>query len=374
MLKSIVGEGTVTRMASVDARDTRDALTLIRKRIDEAIMHFLTDATGYIQAIGQELDPVAEAMRSFMTDGGKRFRPLLGAIGSMAVDGATPEDATIKACTCLEFLHACALIHDDVMDGSDTRRGNPAIHRRFENMHRQRGLSGESDRYGVASAILLGDLALIWADLALHRAGLATDRLLAALPVYDELRVELMAGQYLDVYEQSLATTDAARSLKVASYKSGKYSIERPLHFGARISLAEEATLTALSAYGIPVGEAFQLRDDLLGVFGDPSETGKPAGDDLREGKRTVLIALALEGATAGAHSLFSRLGDPHLDPETIDRLRDAIISSGAVARVEGMISARAEEAHHALESDRIAAEAKPFLELMAQMALVRNN
>ena len=361
-------------MSSVDALDTRAALALIRGRIDDAIVAFLDEATRYIQGIGPELDPVADAMRSFMTDGGKRFRPLLGAIGSMAVDGTLPQDSTIKACTSLEFLHACALIHDDVMDGSDTRRGNPSIHRLFEAMHRQRGLTGESDRYGVASAILLGDLALIWADLALHRAGLANDRFLAALPVYDELRVELMAGQYLDVHEQSLASTDAARSLKVASFKSGKYSIERPLHFGARIALADTDSLAALSAYGIPIGEAFQLRDDLLGVFGDPSETGKPAGDDLREGKRTVLIALAMEGATGATRSLLERLGDQHLDQVTIDRMRDAIISTGAVTRVEGMISTRADQAHRALESDRIAKEAKPYLELMAQLALVRNH
>jgi geranylgeranyl diphosphate synthase type I len=361
-------------MASVDALDTRGALALIRGRIDEALVAFLAEATRYIQGIGPELDPVADAMRSFMTDGGKRFRPLLGAIGSMAVDGSTPDDSTIRACTSLELLHACALIHDDVMDGSDTRRGNPSIHRLFEAMHRKRGLTGESDRYGVASAILLGDLALIWADLALHSAGLDTDRLIAALPIYDELRVELMAGQYLDVHEQSLASTDAARSLKVASFKSGKYSIERPLHFGARISLADEATLAALSAYGIPVGEAFQLRDDLLGVFGDPSETGKPAGDDLREGKRTVLIAFAMEGANNSTLALLERLGDQSLDHQSIDKIREAIISTGAVSRVEGMISARADEAHRALESDRIAQEAKPYLELMAQMALVRNH
>lgn len=348
----------------------------MRTRIDEQIALFLKDAGSYIERIGPELQPVSSAMESFVTDGGKRFRPLLGAIGSIAVTGVStggePDDATIKACAALEFLHACALIHDDVMDGSDTRRGNPAIHRRFERMHREAQLAGDSARYGEASAILLGDLALIWADLILHQAGLSPERLLSVLPIYDELRVELMAGQYLDVHEQSLATADANRSLKVASYKSGKYSIERPLHFGARIALGADETLDALSEYGIPIGEAFQLRDDILGVFGDPTETGKPAGDDLREGKRTVLMALAIEGASPASMELFQRVGDRHLDEPTIDRLREAIISSGALERVEGMIGVRAERAHRALESDRIADSAKPLLELMAQMALVR--
>lgn len=342
----------------------------LRERVDHEIAEFLGEAGRYIEGIGPELTPVANAMRSFLTDGGKRFRPVLGAIGSMTVTGREPDRASIKAVAALEFLHACALIHDDLMDGSDTRRGYPSIHRQFESMHREARLAGSSSRYGEASAILLGDLALIWADLILHQSGLERDRLIAALPIYDELRVELMAGQYLDVHEQSLATVDAGRSLKVASYKSGKYSIERPLHFGARIADGSDETLTALSRYGIPVGEAFQLRDDVLGVFGDPEETGKPAGDDLREGKRTVLIALAIAGSDDS--SIFTALGDPHLDLGQIESLRAAIISSGAVERVEEMISERAKAAEAALSSPAIAEEAKPLLRAMAEMALHR--
>lgn len=360
-------------MSSSDAR-TEDlkVITALRSAIDGEISAFLDEAGSYIKGIGPELDPVADEMRSFLIDGGKRFRPLLGAIGSIAVTGVQPDQATIKAATSLEFLHACALIHDDLMDGSDTRRGNPSIHRRFETMHRKANLAGASSRYGEASAILLGDLALIWADLVLHQSGVSSDRLLAVLPIYDELRVELMAGQYLDVHEQSLATVDAARSLRVANYKSGKYSIERPLHFGARLSHGNDETLSALSRYGIPIGEAFQLRDDILGVFGDPEETGKPAGDDLREGKRTVLIALAVEGSNGAA--ILSRIGDPTLDAVAIEQLREVIISSGALTKVEEMISARAAAAEEALDSTAIAAEAKSLLRTMAEMALVRRH
>lgn len=365
-------------MTSVDVQAAQAAkaqLAQIRERIDLQISLFLDEASLYVDSIGPELHPVSQAMRNFLTEGGKRFRPLLGTIGSIAVsdDLSALSNATIKACASLEFLHACALIHDDLMDGSDTRRGNPSIHRHFESIHRDSGLAGISSKYGEASAILLGDLALIWADLILHRSGLSSDSMLAVLPIYDDLRVELMAGQYLDVHEQSLATADANRSLKVASYKSGKYSIERPLHFGARIAGGDDQLLAALSAYGIPVGEAFQLRDDILGVFGDPTETGKPAGDDLREGKRTVLMAFAMERAPKSATELLNRVGDPDLDQETIEKLREVIISSGALSRVEEMISARSHEAHLALESERIAPSAKPLLQLMAHMALVRN-
>lgn len=352
--------------------EARKTLSSFRKQIDDEIEDFLDSACAYIGGIGPELLPVAEAMRNFLTDGGKRFRPVLGVVGSISADGKKPDRATFRAVAALEFLHACALIHDDVMDGSDTRRGNPSIHRKFEAMHRTSSLAGDSSRYGEASAILLGDLALIWADLVLHQSGLSSERLLSVIPIYDELRVELMAGQYLDIHEQSLATTDANRSLKVANFKSGKYSIERPLHFGAKLAFAADPTLIALSRYGIPIGEAFQLRDDILGVFGDPNETGKPAGDDLREGKRTVLIALAAE--KSGSAELLSRIGDPCLDAAGIDELRDLITSSGALAHVEAMISDRARQAEEALASSEIADEAKPLLQAMAEMALVRTH
>jgi geranylgeranyl diphosphate synthase type I len=349
-------------------------LARLRERIDSTLASFVEDSARYINSIGPELASVSAQMSSFLLDGGKRFRPLLSCIGSLSVDGREVDDATVQASASLELLHACALIHDDVMDGSDTRRGRPAVHRHFESLHRSQSLSGDSAGYGVATAILLGDLALIWSDQILHRAGLTSEQLIRVLPIFDELRVELMAGQFLDVHEQSLATTDADRSLRVASYKSGKYSIERPLHFGATISGASEQLLEALSHYGIPIGEAFQLRDDILGVFGDPNETGKPAGDDLREGKRTVLIALAHEGTDQSGRNELANLGNPDLDASQVTRLREVITSSGALAKVEEMISARAERAHQGLASGLIAQEAKPLLELMAHLALVRRS
>jgi geranylgeranyl diphosphate synthase type I len=349
-------------------------LEQLRQRIDFEIKNFLSNSSGYITSIGSELDEVAAEMEAFLLHGGKRFRPLLSCIGAMSVEGALPTDAIVKASGSLEFLHACALIHDDLMDGSDTRRSRPSVHRHFENLHREGKMAGDSAGYGVATAILLGDLALIWSDQILHQSGISPERLIATLPIFDELRVELMAGQFLDVHEQSLATTDTERSLKVASYKSGKYSIERPLHFGARLAGGDDRLLADLSRYGIPIGEAFQLRDDLLGVFGDPEETGKPAGDDLREGKRTVLIALAFEGSEVAGKKELAEIGNRQLDANQVTRIREVITSSGAVTKVEEMISQRAESARKALDSHLISASAKPLLELMAELALHRRS
>ena len=216
------------------------------------------------------------------------------------------------------------------MDASDTRRGRPATHRTFESEHRAVGWRGDPEQYGAAAAILLGDLLLSWSDELLLRCGLPADRVAAALDVFDLCRSEVITGQFLDVSAQARGRADVNAAMTVLRYKSAKYSIERPLHLGAALAGASEQTLAELTAFGLPLGEAFQLRDDLLGVFGDPDTTGKPAGDDLVEGKRTVLVALALDAAPAGdAAMLDSSLGTA-LSDDQVQRLRDVITDSGA--------------------------------------------
>ncbi len=203
------------------------------------------------------------------------------------------------------------------MDGSDTRRGQPAMHRRFAAQHRTAAWRGDADSFGTAIAILLGDMCLIWADEMLNTAGLPPEQLLRGRPVYDEMRTEIMAGQYLDILGQVTGDRSVEGAMNVIRYKSAKYTVERPLHLGATLAGGSPRLVAAYSAYGLPLGEAFQLRDDVLGVFGDPAQTGKPAGDDLREGKRTVLVAKTLERATpAESAYLEQHLGRPDLDVE----------------------------------------------------------
>jgi geranylgeranyl diphosphate synthase type I len=191
--------------------------------------------------------------------------------------------------------------------------------------------------------------------------------------VYDEMRVELMAGQYLDLFEQVMGEGTVESALRVARFKAAKYTIERPLHLGAVLAGADAALLSSYTGYGIPLGEAFQLRDDVLGVFGDPSETGKPAGDDLREGKRTALVALALRDASAAQADVVRRhLGDPQLDDTGVAALRDVIVETGAVDRVEELIAELMEQALTALHSAAIEPEARDVLEQLALAATSR--
>ncbi len=343
----------------------------LREAINASLTNFVDRENEYLRTIASELYPVADALKNFLIDSGKRFRPLFAAAGFVG-SGGILDAVSINAIASIELVHVCALIHDDVMDGSDTRRGAPSIHRLFEKIHRTESLKGSPEQFGVASAILLGDLALVWASKALHESGMDSQSILRALPLYDEMRVELMAGQYLDVYEQALASESIERSLKVARFKSGKYSIERPLHFGA--SLASGSNLAAYTGYGIPLGEAFQLRDDLLGVFGDPAQTGKPAGDDLREGKRTVLIAATLQRANpAEKDRVNALLGKPDLVLSEVEEIRAIITSSGAADFVENMITELTAEALAAIEIGTITSDAKAFLVHMAAVATKRS-
>jgi geranylgeranyl diphosphate synthase type I len=339
----------------------------LRERVDKALHEFLYGAMPPVTSIADELTPLVKATEAFLLDGGKRLRPAFCYWGHRAA-GAPDSESIVRAAASLELLQACALMHDDVIDRSDTRRGAPSVHRRFAALHRAEEWRGDPEAFGQAAAILLGDLALIWADTSLAKSGFGAEALLRALPVWDAMRIEVMCGQYLDVVEQARGGGSVDRALRVARLKSAKYTIERPLHLGAALGGGGEALMASLSDYGLPLGEAFQLRDDILGVFGDPEVTGKPAGDDLREGKRTALVALALEGANdAQAQQLRRRLGDPDLDEDGVVVLRDVITATGAAAKVEQLISERLQAALGALASAPVDGSARHALTELAE-------
>jgi geranylgeranyl diphosphate synthase type I len=287
----------------------------------------------------EALAPVADIIENLVLGSGKRLRPAFAYWGYRAA-GGVDGDEVIAGISALELVQASALIHDDVMDGSDTRRGEPSVHRRLAGLHKQSGWLGDPTAYGAATAILLGDLCLVWSDELLHTSGIEPAALVRARPVFDQMRTEVTVGQYLDMHIQATGDTSTERASLVARFKSAKYTVERPLLFGGALANAPASLMDAYSEYGLPLGEAFQLRDDVLGVFGDPTLTGKPAGDDLREGKRTYLVAAAIEAADGTDQRLLSTgLGDPTLDNARIARMRDIIRSSGALARTEQRIA-----------------------------------
>jgi geranylgeranyl diphosphate synthase type I len=348
-----------------DDRDFRD-------RVQEALDAFLDEQAGRLSPLGPDAGRLLDEARRAVS-GGKRFRASFCWWGYRAVRPDPPDEAALaRACAALELLHASALVHDDYMDASDTRRGRPATHRTFETEHRRSGWAGRPGQYGAAAAILLGDLLLSWSDEMLRRCGLPAAVVVPALEVLDHCRTEVIAGQFLDVSVQARGRADVDAAMTVLRYKSAKYSVERPLHVGAALAGGGEDERRALSAFGLPLGEAFQLRDDLLGVFGDPGVTGKPAGDDLVEGKRTVLVALALDALGAAGREDLDRSLGTSLGTDDVARLQSLIHASGAPAQVEEVIDALTARALDALGRAPLDDTARAVLGSLAQAATRR--
>jgi geranylgeranyl diphosphate synthase type I len=348
----------------------------LARRVDAVVAGVLAAERDRMSTISGDLVVLDETLAPFLS-GGKRLRAAFCYWGWRGAGGdpndAETEPGVVQVASALEFLQACALVHDDVMDGSETRRGMAAVHHRFANLHRGQMWLGSPETFGMGSAILIGDLCLSWADQTLTSANIDLAAVMRAKRVYDGMRTELMAGQYLDLQEQARGGGSIDRARTVVAYKSAKYTVERPLHIGAAIADAGSEVVAGYSRYGMPLGEAFQLRDDILGVFGDPRRTGKPAGDDLREGKRTVLLALAFERATpAQRTSLREHLGDPAMNAADIELLREIIVDTGALAATEKLILDLTGEALAAVTGAVADPEARAALVELAHAATVR--
>jgi geranylgeranyl diphosphate synthase type I len=363
-----------------------------REAVSDAILSFLEEQAGVLDSMGPELAPVHLMASQLLGGGGKRMRPSFCVWSYVATAGMpAPEDmrTLLSAAASLELLHASALIHDDVMDSSDLRRGRPAAHRQFEALHANAGWLGDSAAFGRAGAILLGDLLLMWSVQMLQGSGLDESALQRALPIVEAMRTEVTCGQYLDIVAQAhplrqrapavgsilpnieVAIDDASR---VVEYKAARYTVQRPCQIGAALGGGDDKVYFALAAYGSPLGRAFQFRDDLLGVFGDTKLTGKPAGDDLREGKRTVLVAHAFAHASeAGRALLMRRLGDSTLDAEGVAALQQVLEESGARHAVEAMIAEGYERAMLALTDVDISDEGRLALTALADAAVRRD-
>jgi geranylgeranyl diphosphate synthase type I len=342
-----------------------------RADIESALQDFVRTQAEWLDRLGPDAQRLVEHARVSVS-GGKRFRAAFCWWGHHTVAEPADPRALLRACSSLELLHASALVHDDYMDASDVRRGRPATHRAFEQLHRESGWAASPEQYGASAAILLGDLLLSWSDELLRTCGLPADRVLDALGYFDLTRSEVVTGQFLDVSAQARGAADVDTAMTVLRYKSAKYSIERPLHIGAALAGASPGMITQLSRFGLPLGEAFQLRDDLLGVFGDPRVTGKPAGDDLIEGKRTVLVSLALDALPpAEAKVLDSALGTA-LKPPQVEHLCRLIDESGARAQVEEVISQLTERSLAALESADVTERARGVLAGLAAQVTQR--
>jgi geranylgeranyl diphosphate synthase type I len=363
-----------------DVAPVETARRLVTARLRGTIAD-LDRRLAHVGAEGADLTDGAARLLS----GGKRLRAAFCVAGWESAGGPPPADTdapVIAAGASLELFQAAALVHDDVMDGSRTRRGQPAAHEGYASAHRSRGWQGSPDRFGEAAAILLGDLLLVASsgEMAAAASALPPAAARRARGVYDLMTAEVTLGQYLDIYAQAVPwdqdfEIERDRAERVVRAKSARYSVEHPVVLGAALAGGDERLLAALAAFGLPIGEAFQLRDDVLGVFGDPAVTGKPAGDDLREGKRTLLVALAVERARGRDRAtLLEGIGNPALDAPGIARIRQILVETGAVAAVEEQIEERTRRGFGALESAAVPAPARAALTALATLAVRRES
>lgn len=350
----------------------------VAARLDGFVDRIRAEAIEY----GPDAASLIDAGAATLT-GGKRLRARFCHSGWQAVArfddrSAVESDALWDVCAALEIFQSAALVHDDLIDNSDTRRGKPAAHRALEQGHADAGWSGDAAAFGRSAAILLGDLLVAWSDDLLEQALRQHPLAAAVREEYARMRRDVTVGQFLDIAEESAWSVNPTashleRALRVVSLKSARYSIEQPLVLGAAFAGADAGQLEALRRFGHPVGMAFQLRDDVLGVFGDSAVTGKPAGDDLREGKRTALVALTRQAIAPSARNLFDELlGDPGLSAEQVAFLQATIESSGALARVEEMIEDYATTADRALSGARLDNAAVGDLRDLARAATTR--
>ncbi len=338
------------------------SLAVLAERVQQRLRSVLAAEEARWTAFDPDLaGPVGEIGRLVLV-GGKRLRPAFCHWAFVGAGGDPDDPMVVDAGAAFELMHAFALFHDDVMDDAGSRRGEPTTHTVFADRHVQQGWAGEARRFGEGVAILVGDLAFVYADQLMGSASPAAWR------IWNELRIELNIGQLLDIEGSVRNERSRVKAERVCRYKSGKYTIERPMHLGAVMAAPqrEAELLPALSAYGLPLGDAFQMRDDVMGAFGDEAVTGKPVGGDLREGKPTPLLARAVEAATPAQAEVLALVGTTRLDDTDVARVQQVILDTGALADLEATIAALAAEAVEAIAVAPITAEARDELVALA--------
>jgi geranylgeranyl diphosphate synthase type I len=345
------------------------AHTALKARVDRVLRDFVRQEADLLLDIDERLAPVAEQLE-IATLHGKRLRAAFCYWGWRAA-GQPDSDALVRAAASMELVHAAAVVHDDLIDASSIRHGLPTAHRAL------RAVTSEGPRPKAAArwlAMLVGDLLMSWAGQLFTTCGLPAAYLSRARPAWAVLARELVAGECLEILGTG-RPPDTDTSLKVIRYKTAKYTVEHPLHIGGLLAGARGGLLEAYSDYGLPLGEAFQLRDDLLGLFGDPARTGKANADDLIARRPTALLAQTWQSASAAERDELTRLlGRRDLDQDGVCRVREIMHGAGAPARIEAMIAERIAVAAAVLHDTDLPPEAGRALGHLAQTATARRH
>ena len=340
-----------------------------RGMVEEELQGSLARQGKYLASVAPQATALVDELSRLLAAGGKRLRPVFCYWGYRA-GGGSMDRSIARAGAAVEMLHTSALIHDDVIDSSALRRGEPTTFRELARDH-----GGRADaHFGRSAAILAGDLAQAFADELLAQSGFAPERVLAAFEDFNRMRVDAVGGEFLDLLATGGGSGDEESIRRAGSLKAGSYSVVGPLRLGAALAAADPSVVDALSRFGRPLGEAFQLRDDVLGTFGDPHVTGKDRDGDIREGKQTALVARLREVASPGIRRMIGeRSGEPGLSTEQVEEVRAAMRDSGVVDQTLSLIGSLVEQARASLRSAPLPAEVDSALSALAELVEVRD-
>ncbi|OGY25176.1 MAG: hypothetical protein A2Z11_00045 [Candidatus Woykebacteria bacterium RBG_16_43_9] len=334
---------------------------------------YLDEKIAEASKIHPETTVLGEEIRRFVAAGGKRVRPAFAYSAYVASSGRSFE-AILYASAALELLHAFALIHDDIIDKADLRRGEPSVHKAFEYFHKNRKFKGSSQKFGIDTAILVGDLALSFADELLNTAPFPSERIRRAKSYYDLMKKQVLYGEYLDVLVPVKGQVTEEDILKILEYKTAKYTIERPLHIGAVLAGAEEEDLIVYSSYGVPLGQAFQMQDDVMGTFGSEEKIGKPTDSDIKEGKQTMLVVKAYEFSSSSDRKVLNRvIGNNKATNEEIEEAREIIRQCGALDYSQNLSYKLINSAKAAIREAKLVEEGRNYLLEAADYLLTRS-
>lgn len=339
-----------------------DYLAWFKKQFDKQLLAYLSEKRQQAKEINPEIVVLVDEIIRFTENGGKRVRPAFMYSGYIAAGGQAQE-AILFASLSVELLHTFALMHDDIIDNSDLRRGELTTHKAFEAYHKTRKLKGNKKEFGLSSAILAGDLAFSFAEEILTTAPFPQERIRRARYFFDQMKIQVIYGEYLDVlggYKDSLTEDEV---LQVLEYKTAKYTVERPLHIGAMLAGSDYQTLETFSRYGIPFGQAFQMQDDIVGTFGTEEEIGKPADSDIKEGKKTLLLTKAYEKADKNQLKVLNRVvGKKGATKEDIAKVKQIMEKTGAYDYCVKLAKELLVQAKNAIEDVKLKDEGKGYL------------
>ncbi len=340
----------------------KDYLAWFKKVFDKQLLAFLHEKRKEAKEINPEAAVLVDEIIRFCSSGGQRVRPAFVYSGYVA-SGGKAKEAVLYACMSVELLHVFALMHDDIIDNSDLRRGEPTTHKKFEHFHTEKKLLGDKESFGLSSAILAGDLALSFAEEVLTSAPFPQERLRKVRYFFDQMKTQVIYGEYLDVLGGYKKTLTEDEVLQILEYKTAKYTVERPLHIGAMLAGADYKNIEIFSRYGIPFGQAFQMQDDIVGTFGDEKEIGKPADSDIKEGKKTILLIKTYERATASERKLLKEVvGNQNATVGQIEAVKKLMKEKGSYDYCVKLSRELLRQAGRAIETEKLSSEGHRFL------------